>query len=144
MPRGIRVGDEMRDRIADMTRAGHTQEEIARMTGLSKAAVRRAQVARNVAPSNIKGGWSARRVVCPKRVEPEQQTKEDYVLLDNKTISLVGFKTSFRYTCGIKQKDLTIETGYGEPFAIDIKDLVGFANELLAVAEKAEAMRKDI
>lgn len=144
MPRGIRVGDEMRDRIADMTRAGHTQEEIARMTGLSKAAVRRAQIARNIAPSSIKGGWTARRVVCQKRAEPEQQTKEDYVLLDNKTISLVGFKTSFRYTCGIKQKDLTIETGYGEPFVIDIKDLVGFANELLAVAEKAEAMRKDI
>ncbi len=141
MPR--RIEEHVKEQVVKMTTAGHTQKEISKMLGISTMSVSRIQKERNAVPPDAKGGWVAKRVICPKAEEPEE-TRESFTLVSNRTIELVGVMTGFKYTGSVKNKDLQIETGYGDVFVIDIKDLANFSNELLDVAIALEKMRKNV
>lgn len=146
MPRGMRVGEEIKERIKELTDEGWTQEAISTSVGLSKSTIHKIQQEMLVSPLyHNRGGWHAKTIANEVRSKGrEQQQTESYVMVNNKTVELIGINTGFKYTAMTKGKDLSIETGYGEPITIDLKDLVNFSNELMSVAEKIEEMKKDV
>ena len=141
MSRQSLIGEEMKNRIVELTLNGHRQKDIAHQTGYSLPTIRKIQKERCCEPL-----WNSKSGAVPNFVKKEPKldpVEHNYTLINNKTLEVVGIGTQFVYTVSTKGKDLTINTGYCPEFAIDLKDLVNFANELMDVAQMAEQIRSN-
>ena len=137
-----RTSEELKDEVVNMTVAGHTQKEISEMLGMSAQTVRRIQRERNAAPLNQKGGYVSKSIVTLNKDRDMDDGESAFVMLSNKSIELIRMNTTFKYMTSLKGKDLKIDTGYGEPIILDIRDVANFANELMDVCILTEKMRK--
>lgn len=149
---GAKLTQDRIDKIWSMTEQRCTQADIARVVGCSIGTVKAYQKIQRLPASNRHGdGNTGVNAIPPvfkkeseEQIEPDTKPNE-WVALEDKTISLLGLKTNYRYIVRMHGDIIKIETGYNEePFEIDIKDLVAFGNELLDVADSITKMKKNV
>lgn len=151
MGRG-KIGENEQEVIRTMTEAGATQRDIAGQFGVSDQTIAYWQKKLGVESKNPKhGGKIASAGNIPNFTE-KSETRDsngayypsEEVITVDKTLKVNGVRTGFNYTIGLHNDNILVETGYGEPFRIDLKDLAGFSNELIGVLETIQKMKKDI
>lgn len=149
-----KISEETKDKVVELTLSGVSVEDIATRLNIGSSTVYHIRAERKVSSPYHKKGVISRTIplgVSNGTISVEKEEKEEVeqepscdVVLNNKTVELVGCKTGFKYTASLKCKDLSIDTGYSEVFAIDLKDLVSFANELMSMAVEIERMKKNV
>ena len=152
MPAGHRLGPDAIETIKSMTIHGGTQRAIAREVGCEASTVAYHQKKLGLKASNKwKFGGTAEKYPTIKEddrkdtVKVQEQPKEHFISVSQKTVRFTGARTGFEYEAGTNINCVKILTGYNENeetigFEIDIKDLVAFGNEILDVAEYISKM----
>lgn len=139
------------EKIRNMTIHGATQREIAEVIGCTTVSVSYHQKKMGLKASNKwEFGGTAEKYPAVKEdgtdtVKIQNESKEHFISIAQKTLRFTGARTTFEYECGTNMNCVRILTGYNENeetvgFEIDIKDLVAFGNEILDVAEYISKM----
>lgn len=151
MGRG-RIGENEQEIIRTMTEAGASQRDIADQFGVSDATIGYWQNKLGVKSKNSNRGGRISSIGNIPNFTEKSESKDtngayypsEEVITVDKTLKLNGVKTGFNYTIGLHNDNVLVETGYGDPFRIDLKDLAGFSNELIGILETIQKMKKDI
>ena len=154
MPRGVRATTEQIEQIIRLTKEGYTQPVIGDKVGLTKETVRSIQKKNNLKASNRWRFGESPIVEIPlaktniiKSGTKEQMAKDssnEWLKIREKAIKLDGSRTGFTYELRFGENFIRVDCGYNEPFNLDLKDIVPFGNELLAVADELMDMKKSI
>lgn len=153
-----RLSQEMLDKIEALSKSRWRQADIAKEVGCSVDTVRAHQQRLGIPASTrveASGQYPAKQPVAisPDTFKeevmaisaPKNQTKPgEWVEIVEAAIKLTGSKTSFTYTIGLLNSEITIHTGYGDPIPLDARDLVAFGNELLDMADKITALKNNL
>lgn len=160
MPRGIQITKQQKSEICRLTKEGYSQPEIGARVGLCKRTVSIIQKENHLRASNRwrfgEEAFDENMIRMPVAMKDEQKTTDEkpvertekmaknesqkWVAVTQKAIKLTGERTKFTYELKFEDTFLTVDSGYDEPIKIDMKDLVAFGNELLAVADEISKM----
>lgn len=151
MRRG-KIGENEQEVIRTMTEAGATQRDIAEKIGVTDQTIAYWQKKLEVKSNSTNRGGKIASVGNTPNFTEKSETRDsngayypsEEVITVDKTLKVNGVRTGFNYTIGLHNDNVLIETGYGDPFRIDLKDLAGFSNELIGVLETIQKMKKDI
>ena len=142
------------DKILNLSMSRYTQSEIAERTGVSIATVRKYQQINELPASNRNeaSGRNVRHEYLKKMTEihHEEEIKMPAISNSNSeclkvltaTINIEGNKTGFDYAIDLFSGIMKVDVGAETTIDIPFKDIACFANELVAVAEKIESVRK--
>ena len=154
MPRGRRLTSEEKDKIRSMIERNCDRQTIADELGVSVVTVTRYRKECGVDFACHRTSHNGKIVHDVPPVFPEEENKAiikaskplrlDSLIVAEKTLIIKGVGTGFNYKISTVSEDVIIETGYNEPFKIDMRDLLGFAKELVQVAEKLDNMKKHV
>lgn len=152
------LSKEKLEKIEALSKSKWRQADIAKEVGCSVDTVRDHQQRLGIPASNRfepSGQYLPKKPVAIKPETfkeevmaisaPKNQTKPgEWVEIVEAAIKLTGSKTSFTYTIGLLNSEITIHTGYGDPIPLDARDLVAFGNELLDMADKITALKNNL
>lgn len=148
--RGVPTSEAIKQEVVRMTLDKHTQREIASRLDISPFTVGRIQKEMCVGPIGNRR-MSTYKIpdyeIKPGGREPARNENppaaESCVLVTDRVVRLTGAASGFNYTVRLKGQDVNVETGYGDPFSIDVKDLRKFADEIRSLADQFDEMKKN-
>lgn len=152
MSRGKYLTEEQKSEIVRLTKEGYTQAEIADRVGVSRNSIWRIQKKNCLKASNRwRFGESCEydkkapvKKTVAQIVERNDTPGSQWIKVAKKAIKISGQKTGFEYELRFDETYIQVNPGYDEPFKIDLKDIVSFGNELLAVADELLEMKKNV
>lgn len=149
---------EKLDKIEALSRSRWRQSDIAKEVGCSIDAVRNHQQRLGIPASTRFEASGQDRPPKKIKIDLKAEVKEpmvpnvpknqanpgEWISIAEAAIKITGNKTSFTYTIGLLNSEITIHTGYGDPIPLDARDLVAFGNELLDMADKITSLKNTI